>query len=149
MIGYPLGEGEGEERAFHLAPLADELLGPAVEMRCVGKDYVLTALLSPEDLEWALARGNWFVTHGRQPAKRGQRGYAVRSEGKRLLWLHKEVLIRAGVPQPSPAHTIGDHINGVRLDCRRRNLRWATPKINANNIHGFAFKQMELELWAS
>jgi hypothetical protein len=116
-------------------------------MRCVGKDYVLIALLSPEDLAWALAQGNWFVTHGARPAKRGQRGYAVRSVGKKLIWLHKEVLHRAGLIPPTPAHIIGDHVNGIRLDCRRRNLRWATHQMNANNIHGFAHKQMEFELW--
>lgn len=141
MTEHIIGEGVGSG-GFPEVPLADELLGPYVEMICRGKEYELAALLSPEDLDWALARGNWFVTHANSKP-----GYAVRSEEKRLLWLHKEVLTRAGVIPPSSAHTIGDHINGVRLDCRRRNLRWATPKINANNIYGFAFKQMELSLW--
>lgn len=112
---------------------------------CRGKNYELVALVSPEDYAWAKRRGNWFVTHGgrRDPTKQG---YAVRSEGGRLVWLHKEVLRRAGQVPPSPAHTIGDHKNGVRLDCRRGNLRWATPQMNARNIFGFVARQMELPL---
>lgn len=144
MIGYLLGEGEGEERFPDGA-----LRARAFPLICRGKNYELTCLIDYEDAEWAIAMGNWFVTHGARHAEGGvvKSGYAVRSAGKRLLWLHKEVLIRAGVPQPSPLHRIGDHKNGVRLDCRRSNLRWATPKMNANNIHGFVTKQMELELW--
>lgn len=113
---------------------------------CRGKGYELTALVSPEDYEWAKRQGNWFVTHGAHPEGSRKSGYAVRSVGKRLIWLHKEVLRRAGKIPPTPEHTIGDHLNGVRLDCRRGNLRWATPEQNARNRFGLAHLQFSMDL---
>ena len=115
-----------------------------VPFLCRGKSYEIEALVSPEDYEWAAARGNWFVTHG---AKRDGKSYVVRSEGGRLVWLHKEVLLRAGVAQPCPRHIIGDHKNGNSLDNRRDNLRWATHQLTAMNRFGFVDLQPELPLW--
>lgn len=136
-------QSQGEEEGV----IEDEL-GVGLPLVCRGREYELTCWVSPEDLEWAMAQGNWFVTHGKNPGKRIS-GYAVRSVGRTLLWLHKEVLHRAGVVPPSPRHIIGDHRNGTRLDNRRGNLRWATHQQNAVNIGGFLVKQMELELWQS
>ena len=120
---------------------------------CRGKTYELEAIVSPEDYEWAIEQGNWFVTHGARLEKRigpMKTGYACRSipsDPKRgLMWLHKEVLLRSVGEPPTPLHTIGDHRNGNRLDCRRGNLRWATPKMNANNLFGFASRQLELDI---
>lgn len=117
-----------------------------------GKDYTLPVILDDIDLEWALARGNWFVTGGKwlDPADatfaRAGSGYAVRSEGGGLIWLHKEVLRRAFRLPPSPLHHIGDHLNGNRLDNRRSNLRWATHSMNARNRFGIEFLQHSLPL---
>lgn len=115
----------------------------AVPLLCCGKTYQIPVLLSPEDYGWASARGNWFLTHG---TKRDGKSYAVRSEGGRLVFLHKEVLLRARGEAPCPLHTIGDHKNGNSLDNRRDNLRWATPGMNARNRFGFVDLQMELDL---
>ena len=110
--------------------------------------YSLTVQISPEDEEY-LNTLNWFVTNG---DKRQRIGYAVSSAGRndenkcKLLWMHKIVLLRAVGPPPTPAHRIGDHLDGNTLNNRRDNLRWATPQMNARNIHGFAVKQLSLDL---
>lgn len=111
---------------------------------CRGKNYELEVLLSAEDYEFAIQRGNWFVTHA-SPGRVGKR-YAVRSEKGVLLFLHKIILERSGILPPSPAHIIGDHRNGDSLDNRRGNLRWATHQMNARNLFGFADRQMELAI---
>lgn len=127
--------------------MGTNVLTHARELICRGREYELVALLSVEDYDWAVEQGNWFVTHGKKALQHRKSGYAVRSTiGGGLLWLHKEVLLRAVGPPPTPRHIIGDHMNGVRLDCRRPNLRWATHKMNAINTGGFITKQMELPL---
>lgn len=114
-----------------------------IVLTCYGKQYAYDVLLSPEDHAWAANRGNWFVTHGAR--SKGKR-YAVRSEGGRLIFLHKVVLARAFQLPPSPFHTIGDHRNGDSLDNRRSNLRWATPQMNARNLFGFITQQLEFQV---
>src|SRR5690606_30098142 len=103
-------------------------------MVCRGKDYEIEVLLSDEDYEWAVAQGNWFVTHGATEYP----GYAARSMGGRLVFLHKAVLQRSFKLPPTPRHIIGDHIDGIRFNNTRPNLRWATPQMNARNRFGFA-----------
>lgn len=114
-----------------------------VALTCFGKSYAIDILLSPQDFEWARSRGNWFITHG---ARTDGKRYAVRSENGRLLFLHKQILLRDMRLPESALHRIGDHINGNSLDNRRTNLRWATPQMNARNIFGFSALQMELSL---
>lgn len=52
------------------------------------------------------------------------------------FYLHIEIMKRTGILQPSPLHNIVDHRNGHELDCRRRNLRWATPRMNGHKMIG-------------
>lgn len=102
-----------------------------------------SAIVDPEDFEWA-DQFRWFCTRDLKTT-----GYAARHakvDGRKgLLWLHREVLVRAVGPAPGPGY-VGDHINGNRLDDRRANLRWATKSQNARNVHGVAYRQFDM--WA-
>lgn len=95
------------------------------------------------DYQWAL-QWKWTAI----PDKHGNKFYAARMafiEGRHVrLYLHKEILRRAGKKRPSRNHTIGDHRDGDSLNNRRRNLRWATPRMNRLNIGGMVARQYSL-----
>jgi HNH endonuclease len=80
----------------------------------------LFALVSDEDFE-AVNRWRWRLSN---------KQYVIRSftvEGREgVVSLHREIM------QP-PQHLVVDHINGVRWDCRRENLRVITPSQNMMN----------------
>lgn len=116
----------------------------------------LYALVDEEDYEWArqwvwgytwasgakVANAIWL--HGR---KVELKNYAKRKEStgaRKSVWLHRAITERAYGPPPTPEH-VSDHINGDSLDCRRRNLRWATKSENRRNLYGVAWKQQEIE----
>lgn len=89
----------------------------------------LFAIVSFEDHAWAL-QWKWQITWDRHKRK----AYATRSPGKttgrRKIYMHKAILVRAMKLPPSDRHTIGDHQDGNSLNCRRDNLEWATPSQN-------------------
>lgn len=72
--------------------------------------------------------------------KYARRAVGENAGGQRLktwtLYLHVAIMQRVQPVPPSTAHTIVDHRNGQSLDCRRVNLRWATPSMNAKNVLG-------------
>lgn len=100
------------------------------------------ALVDFVDYDWAM-QYNWFCT---KPKNDRLVGYAARHGRGGLIWLHKEVLIRKFDLPPTHLHTIGDHRNGIPLDCTRGNLRWATHQMNSRNKWGFITRQKELAL---
>lgn len=71
------------------------------------------ALVDDEDYE-RLSKFKWCVL---------SRGYAVRSDGGRCCYMHREI---AGTPKGMDT----DHINGDKLDNRRRNLRICSHQEN-------------------
>jgi hypothetical protein len=96
------------------------------------RDDTLFAVVDKEDYEWAL-KWKWHAVKSRGCNK----FYAARNTRQRgvhpkqiKIFLHKEILIRTGKPQPSPAHHIGDHEDGDSLNDRRFNLNWSTPSMN-------------------
>lgn len=106
-------------------------------------DNGVCAVVDTIDYAWAL-QWAWSITLD----KHGRKIYATRSTRLRgragpqtKVFLHKAILHRAGVIPPSPRHTIGDHRDGDSLNCRRGNLRWATPAENRANYFGAAAQQ--------
>lgn len=95
------------------------------------------AVVDPIDYEWSL-QWKWQATAN----STGRKFYATRMTSTtvggvrkhRKVYLHKEILKRAGKRQRSVHHTIGDHEDGDSLNDRRNNLSWATIKQN-NNHH--------------
>ena len=91
------------------------------------------ALVDRDD--WPLVSGSMWRANVDTRGK----AYARRSDGK---YLHR--VLMQDTPPPNEQHCIVDHKNGNGLDCRRINLRWATPEQNALNTFGFFWKQQRL-----
>ena len=80
------------------------------------------ALCSLEDYEY-LSQWRWHMR------KNGKNFYAVRMEGGKRIWMHREVLKRVNNREPR----ISDHINGDGLDNRRFNIRDVNNSQNSWN----------------
>lgn len=103
-------------------------------------DPSVFALVDYVDYQWAL-QWKWRA----KLSKGGKKIYlcrktstytapTVRVQGN--AWLHIEVMKRTGIIAPDMFHTIVDHRDGDGLNCRRANLRWATPSMNSKNVNG-------------
>jgi hypothetical protein len=98
------------------------------------------AVVDYEDYLWAV-QWKWKL----KAARGGRKFYVCRtasfkdSTGKwrdSTWFLHVEIMKRTGIQKPTPFHDITDHRDGVSLNCRRYNLRWATASMNRRNING-------------
>lgn len=111
------------------------------EFRIYGDDRAdIFAVVDEVDYQWAIG-WRWHP----KPSKNGRKIYLFRTQSvyregfarqNRSLFLHVEILRRFRPVRPTEQHTISDHRNGNSLDCRRGNLRWATPSMNRLNLHG-------------
>lgn len=123
---------------FHADDWPPSIEPPGVQHLPLG-DYsnAPVILLDWIDYQWAI-RWRWSWCTSKIGRNRRHKVYARRNTGNGLsqqwLWLHKEICFRQHGPAPSLFHTIADHANGLTLDCRRENLRWATASGNRLNI---------------
>lgn len=113
------------------------------EFRIYGDDNASCwAIVDEEDYHWAI-QWRWHINKP-HPTRNGKKLYMRRALANHRryippLYLHVEIHKRSGIIQPSPLHILVDHIDGNELDCRRRNLRWATHSMNRRNINASSF----------
>lgn len=113
----------------------------------------LFAIVDEIDYAWAV-QWKWRVKFSKDRSNgRPLKAYATRSGriggrgGRNVsLFLHKQILQRTGEMPPTSAHIIGDHKDGNSLNCRRGNLRWATPQQNRENFNGYHAKQIRMAI---
>ncbi len=109
----------------------------------VAENIDIFAIVDEEDYAWAV-RWRWSLKWSRGFTKAYMRRVAQETLQKgtaterfriqRTVWLHRAIVIeRMKIEPPSPQHTMIDHDDGDELNCRRSNLRWATPKENRAN----------------
>lgn len=106
----------------------------------------LTALVSPEDFEWA-SQWKWSATNcARWPYTKY---YAVRHptvKGKRIkFYLHREVFIRAFGDIP-PGMVVDHYPDSNGLNCRRDNLVLTTVEHNSRRAGKARWEKKE-EPW--
>lgn len=95
-------------------------------------DESIFCVVSEVDYAWA-SQWKWTFTWDRDRKKK----YATRTTRTSerptpyKLYLHKEIMIRAGMVMPTPKHRIGDHGDSNSLNNQRWNLEYVTPKMNA------------------
>lgn len=96
-------------------------------------DYVV---VDAEDFAY-FSQWRWILSkwgYARRAVATGSRRDGTRSA--KSVYLHVEICRRAHGPPPTPAHTLVDHRDAIKPNCRRSNLRWATYSMNVKNRYG-------------
>lgn len=123
----------------------------APERRIYGDDNAQVYAVVDEEDYWHFTKYKWTTKKSRG----GPEGkfYLRRAVGENAnnirlrtytLYLHIEIMKRKDLERPCSAHTLVDHRDGKSLNCRRSNLRWATPTMNNRNRFGSAALQENL-----
>lgn len=90
-----------------------------------------TYLVDEEDYDY-LMDFRWSEMNGRQNPYALRGIWNSETKSTKTIYLHREVLERK-LGRPLQPGEYADHINGDTLDCRRSNLRVATPQQNSIN----------------
>jgi len=90
------------------------------DFRYIGLTKGKVAIVDAADYEW-LSQYKWSAV------EKGGTFYACRREGRRTIWMHREIM-------KPPKGKVVDHIDGNGLHNRRGNMRNCTPQQNAYNI---------------
>lgn len=103
---------------------------------------ILYVLVDEEDYQWAI-QWKWKPIQSRSKhIQYAARSSSLYEQGVRVAcvtyFLHVEIMKRTKKRRPSAKHVIVDHKDGTSLNCRRYNLRYATPLMNRMNIGGKA-----------
>jgi hypothetical protein len=95
--------------------MSEARLIPLVTRKGIVRGY---AIVDPVDFD-ELSRWTWRL---------GGPGYAMRSAGRGAVYMHRQLLgLESGDPRE------GDHVNRVKIDCRRENLRIVEGSQNNHN----------------
>lgn len=122
-----------------------------LERRIYGDDNAQVYAIVDEEDYWHFTKYKWTTKRSRGGPEGKfylRRAVGENANGMRLktftLYLHVEIMKRKDPVRPCVAHTLVDHRDGQSLNCRRSNLRWATPTMNNRNRFGIAALQEEM-----